>query len=70
MQIATWITALAACAWIVIMGAGVYVAQVERRPPVEALILTMHLGPLGLLVGAMLPTVEDDNEDEDDYDSE
>ena len=37
---------------------GVYVASVKGRPPVEGVIFGGLLGPLGVIVVAMLPTLD------------
>ena len=37
---------------------GAYVSGVKRRAPVEGFILGLLMGPLGVVVAALLPTIE------------
>lgn len=45
----------AAVAWLVLACIGGYVSKQKGREPAEGFILSALLGPLGLLVAALLP---------------
>ena len=42
------------------VAAGAYVARAKGRPPVEGALLSFVLGPIGVLVEVLLPTIDAD----------
>lgn len=44
-------------AWVVFLLFGLYIADQKRRPGAEAVLFTLFLGPLGLVLLALLPTL-------------
>jgi hypothetical protein len=44
--------------WLLLCGVGAYVSNAKHRPGAEGFILTLILGPLGVLIAALMPTEE------------
>ncbi len=44
--------------WGILALVGSYVSLAKHRPGIEGFLLTACLGPLGILIAALLPTVE------------
>jgi hypothetical protein len=55
-----WI--VAGVGWLLLIGLGVYVAGEKGRATGEAVALAALFGPLGVLVVALLPTIDDEAE--------
>jgi hypothetical protein len=57
-----WYWVAGAVAWLLLIGLGVYVAGVKGRSPREGAVLAAVFGPLGVVVVALLPTIDDEEE--------
>jgi hypothetical protein len=44
--------------WVILDLVGIYVSKAKNRPALEGFLLTLVLGPLGILIGTVLPTKE------------
>ncbi len=44
--------------WFLFSCVGIYVSNVKGRPAIEGLLFALLLGPIGVLVAALMPTVK------------